>query len=92
MEKIVLIIAALVLALLSYLALARPITIIKWMHAFRSLGGKSVITYEQSSMSELAAKDPQAYERKYPSQIGIVRAIGLLSLLMLIASICMLFN
>jgi hypothetical protein len=89
MEKIVLIIAALMLAIMSYLALVRPITIIKWMHGFRSLGGKHVITYEQSSMSELAAKDLQTYDRKYPTQVGIDRGIGILSVLMLIATICM---
>jgi hypothetical protein len=91
MDKIGWIAVIVVLAPLTYIALSKPISVIRWMHGWRASWNK-VITYEQSTMRELADNDPLEYERKYPVQLNIVRLMGLISMLIVIASLCMLFN
>jgi hypothetical protein len=96
MDKNFLIVAAVVLSLVGYLALALPLTLIRFMHGWLSLWSKlfrsNVLTHEQTTMIELARTDAQAYGRKHPAQVGIVRGVGFISILIVAASICMLFN
>ena len=96
MEKNPLTYIAIALALLSYFAFAKPITIVRLMHAWQSLWaklfGSNVLTYEQSSRIELARNDAAEYERKHYTQITIVRWVGFISILVVIALICMIFN
>jgi hypothetical protein len=87
---------AVVLSLVSYLALAHPLVLIRFMHGWMSLWsklfGSNVMTHEQQNMIELARNDPASYEKKHPAQVGIVRTMGIIAILMVGASLCLLFN
>ncbi len=96
MEKTVLIVAAIILALLSYLAFGKPVTIIKMMHGWLALWARlfnsNVLSHEQSTMIEIAKRDPAEYVRKYPTQVTIVRSMGLISIIIFIAALCLIFR
>ena len=96
MDKTASIVIAIVLALIAYLGLVQPVTLVRFMNGLQTLWAKlfnsDTLTYEQSSQFEQARGDPEVYIRGHYSQITIMRVIGLLSILVAAGLLCMAFT